>query len=64
MAIYRNTRFTERNYECTNLVACETVEEDATIPEGYELADAAFCAYARNLTPLWIEGGIRYSGYL
>lgn len=62
--IYRNTQFTKRNYECTNVVACELVDLDAKIPENYEAADAAFAAYVRNLTPLWIESGIRYYGYL
>lgn len=62
--IYRNVNFTERNYECTNLVACEVVDEGAKVPEGYELGDDAFQTYARNLTSLWIEGGIRYLGYL
>jgi hypothetical protein len=64
MTIYRNTRFTERNYECTNVVACELVDAGARIPEGYEVANDAFRAYARNLTPLWIEAGVRYYGYL
>lgn len=63
-AIYRNTRFVERNYECTNVVACQPLSPDVKVPEGYEIGDDAFCAYARNLTPLWIEAGVRFLGYL
>ena len=62
--VYRNTRFTKRNYECTNVVACEILDAYAKVPDGYEPADAKFKAYVRNLTPLWIESGVRFYGYL
>jgi len=64
MRIFKNKNFTKRNYDCTNIVACEIVEEGAKVPDNYEAADEAFGAYVRNLTPLWIESGVRYYGYL
>lgn len=59
--VYRNTRFTKRNYECTNIAACIPVSAEAKIPEGYEVAPAALL---NNMTPLWIEGGVQYWGWL
>jgi hypothetical protein len=62
--VYRNTRFTQRNYECTNVVACELLDPSSKIPNGYEIANDAFQIYVRNLTPLWTEAGVRYIGYV
>jgi hypothetical protein len=59
--IYRNRNFTKRNYELTNVVACSPVDAGAVIPPNYDQADASLIA---NLTPLWIEGGVRYYGWL
>jgi hypothetical protein len=63
--IFKNLHFTKRDYECTNVVACEPVDDGAVIPPGYvESNDDVFRAYVRNLTPFWIESGVRYYGYL
>lgn len=59
--VYRNTRFTKRNYECTNVAACIPVDANAKVPEHYEVVSSDFIS---NMTPLWIEGGIQYWGWL
>lgn len=61
MEVFRNKNFTKRNYECTNVVACSRVDDDAKLPENYEPAPESLI---ENLTPLWIEGGIRYWGWM
>lgn len=61
MQVYRNTLFVKRNYDCTNIAACSVVDDGAKIPEHYEPADESLIA---NMTPLWIESGIRYWGWL
>lgn len=56
--VYRNTAHDgKRNYECTNVVACVADEP----PAGYVLADESLLI---GKTQLWIEGGIRYFGWL
>lgn len=59
--VYRNTRFTKRNYECTNIAACIPVEESARVPDGYEVAPSEILD---TMQPLWIEAGIQYWGWL
>lgn len=59
--VFRNKNFTKRDYECTNIAACSIVDEGARVPENYEPADESLIA---NMQPLWIEGGIRYWGWL
>ena len=60
-AVYKNLNFKQRNYECTNVVAATEVDEDAKIPSFYVPAESSIL---KGLTPLWIEGGIQYWGWL
>ena len=60
--VYRNTAFKKRDYECTQIVACQPVDSGtAIIPEGYEPAPESILI---GLTTLWTQGGTRYFGYL
>jgi hypothetical protein len=60
--VYRNTAFKKRDYDCTYIVACQPIDGGtAIIPKGYEPADSSILI---GLTPLWIQGGVRYFGYL
>lgn len=55
---FKNKNFTKRNYECTNVVACvaETAPNANYVPADDSILE--------GLTQLWIEGGVRYYGYL
>ena len=59
--VYRNIRFTKRDYECTNVAACIPIEDSAKVPDGYEVAPASILS---TMQPLWIESGIQYWGWL
>ena len=58
MNVYRNTKFTKRDYECSNVVACEA--ESAPGPQ-WELSDVSA---VRGLGHLWTVAGVRYWGWL
>ena len=58
MTTFKNTKFTRRDYECTNVVACEAETAPA---EHYAPCDPS---ELRGLTHLWTERGVRYFGYL
>lgn len=58
MAYFKNKNFTKRNYECTNIVACQAEQAP---DENYVPADESVVA---GLTPLWIENGVKYFGHL
>jgi hypothetical protein len=58
LRVFRNVNFIKRDYECTNVVACQA--EVRPGPEWVE-ADPAILA---KLTQLWILGDVRYFGYL
>ena len=58
MKTYRNTNFTKRDYEGTNIVACQAEQAPG---EAWELATEGIL---NGLTQLWIQGGVRYFGYL
>lgn len=59
--VYRNTLFTKRDFEATNIVACEQLETWAKIESVYEEADASIL---EGLSALWVIEGVRYYGYL
>ena len=61
LPVYRNTAFKKRDYEATNIAACSIVGKDTRAPKGYEPVRSDFVA---NMTPLWIEGGVQYWGWL
>ena len=58
---FRNKNFTKRNYECTNVAACQLIDDGAKVPENYEATDESILF---GMTPLWIERGVRYWGWL
>ena len=58
MKTYRNTKFTTRNYECTNVVACVAAAAPAA---HWEVADDAIIA---GLTKLYTSAGVTYYGHL
>jgi hypothetical protein len=62
MTTFKNTKFTSRNYECTNLVVCEA---EAAPGENWTECDSA---EKDGLTQLYIERANRtsvtYYGYL
>lgn len=58
MNIYRNTKFTKRNYECTNIVAC--VAESAPASNYEACSDDLL----RGLTRLHTQNGATFYGYL
>jgi hypothetical protein len=58
---YRNVNFTRRDYETTNVVAAVSLDGRAPRGEGWQVADESAID---GLTSLWIEGGVRYYGYL
>jgi hypothetical protein len=69
MRVFRNKSFTKRDYEATNVVACTIVDDGAKVPDNFELTEDSLLwgedeAALAGLTPLWIEGGIRYWGWL
>lgn len=58
MTTYRNTKFTRRDYECTNIVACVAVTAPAA---NWEPADESILS---GLTKLYTQGGVTYYGHL
>lgn len=58
MNTYKNKNFTKRNYECTNVIACQGEQAPN---ENYVLTDDSIL---KGLTPLWIENNVRYFGHL
>ena len=58
MKTFRNTLFTKRNYECTNIVACKAEKAPG---DNWVECDESFLA---NLTQLWIQGGVAFFGYM
>jgi hypothetical protein len=55
---FRNTKFSKRDYEATNVVACQGETAPA---DHWDECDPSILA---NMSPLWIEGGRRYFGWL
>jgi len=60
--IYMNKHFKKRDYEATNIVACETLGKELPDMENYRLALAGMVL--SHLSPLFIENNIRYYGFL
>jgi len=58
MTAYRNTKFTTRNYECTNVVACIA---DAAPAAHWEACDESILD---GLTKLYTQAGVAYYGHL
>lgn len=63
MAIFRNKNFTKRDYEATNVVACQA--EFAPDANWVLTTHEELNAMLRSpVQPLWIERGVQYYGYL
>lgn len=58
MQTFRNTKFTKRDYETTNIVACVA---DAAPGKNWEPASASALV---GLQHLYTQAGVRYYGYL
>ena len=58
MTTYRNTKFTTRDHECTNIVACVA----AAAPTSFW--DAADESILLGLTKLYTQAGVTYYGHL
>jgi hypothetical protein len=58
MNAYRNKKFTARDYECTNVVACVA---DAAPAANWEPTDASILT---GLTKLYTQAGVTYYGHL
>lgn len=64
MYVMKNTRFTKRDYEATNIVAATF--ETRYRPRQLDSLQWEPCgpAILSDLTKLWIEGDVTYYGYL
>lgn len=60
MKIYRNANYVQRNYECTNIVACVTTSAPSTGANWVEADESVL----QGLTKLWREGDVTFWGYL
>ena len=58
MNIYKNTEFTKRNNEITNIVACRAENAPSSI---YSLSDESILG---SLKHLYTQAGVQYYGYL
>ena len=58
MQAFRNTKFTKRDCETTNIVACVA---DAAPGDNWELADGSALL---GLAHLYTQAGVRYYGYI
>lgn len=58
MKTFRNTKYTKRNYDCTNIVACQALS--APGPEWVECEPEI----VEKLTQLYLQNGVRYFGHL
>ena len=56
--VYRNTKWTGRDYECTNVVAAISTSAPTA---NYVECDLSFIA---NMQQLWIEGNAAYWGWM
>jgi hypothetical protein len=59
MNAYRNTKFVNRDYECTNIVAC--LAESKPDQEHWEPCEHTIFV---GLTRLWTERGVHYYGFM
>lgn len=58
MKTFKNKNYTTRDYECTNVIACQA--EVAPNDNWIECDESILT----NLKQLWIEAGVRYFGHL
>ena len=58
--VYKNINYKTRDYECTNIVACEALGEEGP-REGFAVCSASVLD---GLQSLYIENNVRYYGFL
>lgn len=64
-SIYRNRNFVKRNPDCTNIVACKVTEPfDFNNPNFVLMDNEEGEELLKTLTPLYIQAGVQYYGYL
>ena len=59
--IFKNINFVKRDYECTNIVAAEALNDDAVMDANWAQDDASIL---NGLRPLYVENDVRFYGYL
>ena len=67
MKTYRNLNFTKRDYECSNIVACQTAlipDAGGRFPGSSAIWGLSYESILKPLQPLWIQGGVQYFGWL
>ena len=58
MKTFKNTSFTKRDYECTNVIACQG---DVAPAGTWAECDESILA---GLKPLWIIAGVQFFGHM
>jgi len=66
MKVFKNTAFIKRNYDCTNVVACEAennemFQEMGLIPSNWVEGDRSIL---NGLSQIYMRCGVRFYGYL
>lgn len=64
MKAYKNTKFNTRDYECTQIVACETEGDPKLIGDRQGIEWEPIGTVPAGLTQLYICNGVKYFGYL
>jgi hypothetical protein len=61
--IFKNKNFNKRDYEATNVVACEA---EVAPDENWIPAPSGFLGtlLSKGAQQLWIQGGVKYFGWL
>jgi len=62
MKTYKNKNYTKRNYECTNIIFCET--DNILNTENPEIWIEIESIDIANTTQLWQQNGVIYYGFL
>jgi len=63
MNTYRNKNFVRRDYDCTNVVFCQTPGMPPNDGRSWVLCND-YEIESRNCTQLWRQGDATYFGYL
>lgn len=66
MKVFKNTAFTKRNYDCTNVVACEAENNELFLAMGLVSGNWVECdrSNLNGLSQLYVRCGVRFYGYL
>lgn len=65
MKTFRNTSFTKRNYECTNIVMCQTDGDPKVQGDRQSIAwEETTQQIPAGMVSLYVCNGVRYFGYL